>query len=163
MSRLFLASTLATVLFAAPALALEYNIGPLHIGHAWARATPKGAQVGGGYLSVTNNGKEVDRLVGGSTPFADKFELHEMSMDQGVMKMRPVSGGIEIKPGDTVTLKPGGYHVMFVGLKQPLKQGERVPATLDFAKAGAVKVEFVVEGIGATHEQQGGKMPAMSH
>jgi copper(I)-binding protein len=88
-----------------------------------------------------------------------------MSMDQGVMKMRPVEGGVEIKPGETVTLKPGGLHIMFVGLDRPLKQGEHVPATLDFAKSGKVKVDFAVEGMGATHDEAGGgtsKMPDMA-
>jgi copper(I)-binding protein len=157
--------TAAAVLLAGSALAHEYNAGSLHIGHPWARATPKGAPVGGGYLTITNNGKEPDRLVGGSVDFAKKFELHQMSMDQGVMKMRPVEGGVEIKPGETVTLKPGGLHIMFVGLDKPLKQGEHVPATLDFAKSGKVKVDFAVEGMGATHDEAGGgtsKMPDMA-
>jgi copper(I)-binding protein len=154
---------IAAILLAAPAAAHEYNVGPLHSGHPWARATPKGATVGGGYLSVTNNGKETDRFIGGESPVATSFELHKMTMDHGVMKMRPVNGGIAIAPGETVTLTPGGLHVMLVGLKEPLKQGTRVPATLDFAKAGKVQVEFVVEGIGATHEQHGASMPEMQH
>jgi copper(I)-binding protein len=159
-----LLSTAAAVLLAGSVLAHEYNAGSLHIGHPWARATPKGAPVGGGYLTITNNGSEPDRLIGGSVDFAKKFELHQMSTDQGVMKMRPVEGGIEIKPGETVTLKPGGLHIMFVGLDKPLKQGERVPATLDFAKSGKVKVDFVVEGMGATHDEAGGmsNMPGMA-
>ena len=157
--------TAAAVLLAGSALAHDYNAGSLHIGHPWARATPKGAPVGGGYLTITNNGSESDRLVGGSVGFAKKFEVHRMSMDQGVMKMRPVEGGVEIRPGETVTLKPGGLHIMFVGLDKPLKQGDRVPATLDFAKSGKVKVDFVVEGMGATRDDAAGgmsKMPGMA-
>ena len=115
----------------------------------WARATPKGASVGGGYMTITNTGAAPDRLVGGSTDIAKSFEVHEMKMDGGVMKMRSVAGGLEIKPGQTVTLDPSGYHVMFVGLKDQLKQGGHFKATLDFAKAGKVDVDFVVEGIGA--------------
>ena len=153
MSNKLLFTITAAVLLAAPALAHDYKIGSLQIGHPWARATPKGAPVGGGYLTITNNGTEPDRLVGGTAPFAKDVELHKMSMDAGVMKMRPVAGGLEIKPGETVTLKPGGLHLMFVGLDKPLKEGERVPATLDFTKAGKVKVDFVVEGMGATHEK----------
>ena len=157
--------TAAALLLAGSAFAHDYTAGSLHIGHPWSRATPKGAPVGGGYLTITNNGSEPDRFVGGSVDFAQKLELHQMSMDHGVMKMRPVDGGIEIKPGETVTLKPGGLHIMFVGLDKPLKQGERVPATLDFAKSGKVKVDFVVEGMGATHNDAAGgmsKMPGMA-
>jgi copper(I)-binding protein len=158
MSKL-LAGIFAAFLFTAPALAHDYNVGQLHIGHPWSRATPKGAPVGGGYLTITNNGTTPDRLVGGSTDVAKEFELHKMSNENGVMKMRPVEGGLEIKPGETVTLKPSGYHIMFGGLTKPLKQGERVPATLDFAKAGKVQVEFTVESMGARHEEP---MPGMA-
>jgi len=99
-----------------------------------------------------------DRLVSGSTDVSSRFEIHEMSMDNGVMKMRPVAQGIEIKPVQTIELKPGSYHVMFVGLKKPLAQGEPVKATLVFEKAGKVDVTFTVEGIGA---QTGGGNHAM--
>jgi copper(I)-binding protein len=161
MSKL-LAGAFAALLLIAPTLAHDYKVGSLQIAHPWSRATPKGAAVGGGYLTITNNGSTPDRLIGGSTPVAKEFELHQMSNDNGVMKMRPVEGGLEIKPGETVTLKPSGYHIMFVDLAKPLKQGDRVPATLDFAKAGKVQVEFAVEGMGATHgNEAGGPMPGM--
>lgn len=145
----FIIAALCAALATSPALAHDYTVGNLKIGHPWARATPKGASVGGGYLKITNTGIAADRLVGGSTDIADSFELHEMKMEGNVMKMRPVANGIEIKPGQTVTLDPSGYHVMFVGLKDQLKQGERFKATLEFAKAGKVDVDFAVEGIGA--------------
>src|ERR1700681_1898588 len=132
-----------------PAQAEDVTVGSLKISTAWARATPKGASIGGGYMKITNSGAAPDRLVGGSTDAANRFEVHEMSMDNGVMKMRPVSTGLEIKPGQTVELKPGGYHVMFVGLKQQLKQGDHFNAQLMFEKAGKVDVDFAVEGIGA--------------
>lgn len=145
--------------FAAAVVLLGCLIGPVHsddttagslkISAAWARATPKGASVGGGYLTITNTGATPDRLVGGSSDVCTHFEVHEMDMDHGVMKMRPVTKGLEIKPGQTVELKPGGYHLMFVGLKSPFEQGQRVKATLDFEKAGKVPVDFTVEGIGA--------------
>jgi copper(I)-binding protein len=151
MSKKLLIGVFAAALLATSVFAHEYNVGSLHIGHPWSRATPKGAPVGGGYLSITNNGTTPDTLVSGTSPVSKTFELHEMKTENGVMKMRPLTGGVEIKPGQTVTLSPGGEHIMFVGLKQPLKQGERIPATLNFAKAGQVKVEFVVEGMGATH------------
>jgi periplasmic copper chaperone A len=134
--------------------------GGLRISAAWARATPKGAPVGGGYLKITNTGTAPDRLIGGSSDTAMRFEIHNMSMDNGVMKMRPVESGIEIKPGQTVELKPGGYHVMFVGLKKPFEQGDHVKATLKFEKAGDVRVDFTVEGIGA---QTGGMQMEHGH
>ena len=90
------------------------------------------------------------RLIGGSTEVAGKFEIHEMSMDNGVMKMRPLANGVEVKPGETVEFKPGGYHLMFVGISQPVEQGKRVKGTLEFEKAGKVDVEYAVEAIGAT-------------
>jgi periplasmic copper chaperone A len=158
----FLLYAAAAFLLTAPALAQDYDLGTLHIAHPWSRATPKGASVGGGYFSITNNGSVPDRLVGGSTPVAKKFELHQMSNENGIMKMRAVESGLEIKPGQTVTLKPSGYHIMLVGLDKPLKQGDRFPATLDFAKAGKVQVEFTVEGMGAMHEQADGTMPGMA-
>jgi copper(I)-binding protein len=151
------------ILAAAPAFGHDYTAGSLKIAHPWSRATPKGATVGGGYMTITNNGSAADRLLGGTPDAAKAFEIHKMSMEQGVAKMRPVEGGLEIKPGETVTLDPGGYHVMLVGLKHPLKKGERISATLDFAKAGKVKVEFVVEGMGAMHGGEGGGMPGMTH
>jgi len=127
----------------------EITAGSLKISAAWARATPKGASVGGGYLTITNIGAAPDRLVGGSSDVCTHFEVHEMGMDHGVMKMRPVTNGLEIKPGQTIELKPGGYHLMFVGLKGSFEQGQRVKATLDFEKAGRVPVDFTVKGIGA--------------
>ena len=111
------------------ASAHEYKAGSLEIKHPWARATPKGAAVAGGYMTIINSGTSPDRLVGFSSPAAGKFEIHEMSMDNGVMKMRPLPNGIEIKPGETIALKPGSYHLMFMDLKQPFEQGKRVKGT----------------------------------
>ena len=140
----------ALALAATAASAHEFKVGSLEIDHPWARATPKGASVGGGYLKITNKGTEPDRLVGGSSPVAGKFEIHEMAMDGGVMKMRPLPDGVEIKPGQTVEFKPGGFHIMMVGLKQPLEAGKMVKGTLVFEKAGTVDIEYKVEPIGAT-------------
>jgi copper(I)-binding protein len=92
----------AALFMAGPAHAHDFTVGALKIEHPWARATPKGAQVAGGYLKITNTGKEPDRLVGGSVAFAGRFEIHEMAMDGGVMKMRALPKGIEIKPGETI-------------------------------------------------------------
>lgn len=157
----FIVAAVFTALAASSALAHDYTVGNLKIDHPWARATPKGASVGGGYMKITNTGTEPDRLIGGSTDMAKRFEVHEMTMDGGVMKMRPVAGGIEIKPGQTVMLDPSGYHVMFVGLKDQLKQGGRFNATLDFAKAGKIDVDFVIEGIGAKAPAADHDMPGM--
>ena len=161
MSRFLLVAAVLGLL-AAPAQAADVMAGKLKISAAWARATPKGAKVGGGYLTIANTGDAADRLVGGASAIAKEVQIHEMSMANGVMKMRPVAGGLEIKPGATVTLKPGGYHIMFVGLTQPLKQGEHFKVTLEFAKAGKVDVDFTTEGIGATHSG-GESMPGMEH
>ena len=132
-----------------PVHADDITIGNLKISTAWVRATPKGAPVGAGYLTIANTGTTSDRLVGGSSDVCTHFEIHEMGMDNGVMKMRPVAKGLEIKPGQTVELNPGGYHLMFVGLKKPFEQGQHIKATLEFEKAGDVSVDFKVEGIGA--------------
>jgi copper(I)-binding protein len=149
--RLFLIAALAA-LVASPASAHDYTAGSLEIKHPWARATPRGASVAGGYLTIVNKGTVADRLVGGSSPVAGRFEIHEMKMEGGVMKMRPLPNGLEIRPGATVELKPGSYHLMFMGLKQPLEQGKRIKGTLVFEKAGRLEVEYAVEAIGATPE-----------
>jgi copper(I)-binding protein len=126
-----------------------FKAGPLEIDHAWSRATPKGAKVGGGYLTIKNTGTDPDRLVGGTTSAAGKLEIHEMSMDKGVMKMRPVTDGVVIKPGETVELKPGSFHIMMMDLKQPFERGKPFKASLTFEKAGPVEVEFTVVAAGA--------------
>jgi copper(I)-binding protein len=138
----------AIVLVGGMATAETFSAGGLQIGNPWARATPSGATVGAGYLTITNKGTEPDRLVGGSAAPASRFEVHTTIMEQGVAKMRPVPA-LEIKPGETVELKPGGTHVMFMGLKQPLTQGQKLKGTLVFEKAGAVAIEFTVQAVGA--------------
>jgi len=147
------------LLAASMAYAADVTVGSLKISAPWTRATPKGASVGAGYMKITNTGTTPDRLIGGSSEVSSRFEVHSMTMENGVMKMRPVAGGLEIKPGETVELKPDGYHVMFEGLKAPLVQGHPIKVTLEFEKAGKVEVEFPVEGIGAMHSQQ--DMPGM--
>lgn len=128
----------------------EIKAGTLKIETPWTRATPGGAKVAGGYLTITNTGTTADRLVGGSLPQAGRFEVHEMKTENGVMTMRPITGGLEIKPGETVKLAPGGYHVMFMELKEPLKEGETLAGELRFEKAGTVAVQYKVQAIGAT-------------
>jgi hypothetical protein len=153
----------AFVILAGSASAYEYKAGSLEIKHPWARATPKGATVAGGYMTIINTGSAPDRLIGGSTTAAEKFEIHQMSMDGGVMKMRPLANGLEIKPGETVELKPSSYHLMFVGVKQPFEQGKPVRGTLQFEKAGTVDVEYAVEAIGGTPKMGQGMDHGMDH
>jgi hypothetical protein len=129
-----------------------YKVGDLVVVSPWTRATPGGAKIAGGYLKVTNNGKAPDRLVSAASAGADRVDIHEMSMTDGVMKMRPLTDGLIIKPGETVELKPGGFHMMFMDIKQPLKQGDTLKATLKFEKAGTLDVSFNVNAIGATGE-----------
>lgn len=145
----FLLAAALAAFTAAPAFADDVTVGAIKIAAPWTRATPKGASVGGGYFKLTNTGTTPDQLVGGSSDASQRFEIHEMSMDNGVMKMREMPKGIEIKPGETVEFKPGGYHVMFMGLKQQLRQGQDLKATLQFEKAGKVDVVFKIEGVGA--------------
>jgi copper(I)-binding protein len=134
---------------AAPARAEEVKAGDLVITQAWSRATPGGAKVGGGYLTIENKGSAPDRLIGGSADVAEKVQVHEMTTSNGVMTMRPLDNGLTIEPGKTVKLAPGGYHLMMLNLKSPLKQGDKVPVTLEFEKAGKVKLSLDVQGVGA--------------
>jgi len=132
------------------AIAHEFKVGNLEIEHPWSPATPPGAKVAGGYFTITNNGSAPDRLLSISSDISEKAELHEMGVKDGAMTMRPVEGGLEIPAGGKIALKPGAYHLMFTGLKRQPKQGEKFAATLTFEKAGSVKVEFLVEGMGET-------------
>ncbi len=136
-------------LSALPVQAKDYDVGSIHIAQPWARATPKGASSGAGYMAVTNNGKAPDRLTCVASDASAQCQIHSMTMEGGVMRMRPVEGGLEIKPGETVTLKPSGLHLMFIDLKHPLEQGKVVKATLKFAHAGTVDVEYPIAAIGA--------------
>jgi copper(I)-binding protein len=129
--------------------ARDFKAGGLGITDPWSRATPKGASVAGGYMKIKNDGSTPDRLIGGSSDVASKFEVHEMKMENGIAKMRPLEGGLEIKPGETVELKPGSFHVMFTGLKKPLTAGDHIVGTLVFEKAGTVNVQYDVLAIGA--------------
>jgi copper(I)-binding protein len=147
-STLAYAALLSTVL-TAPVQAQEAKTHDLVITQPWSRATPGGAKVAGGYLTIENKGCVPDRLLSGSTDVAKKIEIHEMTMNKGVMTMRPIDGGLAIEPGKTVKLAPGGDHLMFLELNSPFRQDERVAATLKFEKAGEVKVLFDVQGVGA--------------
>jgi copper(I)-binding protein len=143
------AAALALALsFAQAAMAHEYKLGDLTIGHPWSRATLPGAKVAAGYLTVKNNGTEPDRLIAVSADISGKGEIHEMTVKDGVMNMRLLADGVEIPVGGEVKLEPGSYHLMFKELKAPAVEGVKFPGTLTFEKAGTVKVEFAVEKAG---------------
>lgn len=139
----------ALMFLTAPALAADTSAGPLRIETPWARATPKGAQVGAGYMTVRNTGSTPDRLTCVSADIAERCEVHTMAEKDGVATMRPLPDGLEIKPGEAVALKPGSFHLMFVGLKTPAVRGQPVKVQLRFEKAGTVTVEFDVAPPGA--------------
>ena len=121
----------------------------------WARATAPGASVAGGYMLIRNQGAAGDRLVGASSPASAKVELHVHINDNGVMRMREVPG-YDVPAKGSVELKPGGAHLMFMNIKRPFKEGEKLPVKLKFEKAGEVNAEFQVGGMG-------GGAPAMQH
>jgi periplasmic copper chaperone A len=150
------AVALLLVLLPDLALGADYKLGPLEINHPWARATAPTAPAGGGFLSITNKGTTPDRLIAIRSTVAQQSQLHEMKMEGNIMRMRELDHGLAIPAGATVTLAPGGYHVMLIGLKTPLKQGSRVPVTLVFEKAGSIDIELDVQAMGSaapTHGQ----------
>lgn len=147
--RTLLFAALAAVTLAVPAAADQIKVGSLVIHDPWARATPTGAPVAGGFMRIENTGAVPDRLLGGASPVAGRFEVHEMAMVGDVMQMRALPDGLTIPPGGAVVLKPGSYHVMFIELKQPLVEGSVVAGTLRFEKAGSVEVRYPVRSLGA--------------
>jgi periplasmic copper chaperone A len=148
MSRSIAFALLAATLCCGAAFAQDFRVKSLQVSSPFARATPPGARVAGAFMTIKNQGTETDRLVSASSPVAGLVEIHEMAMDGGMMKMRAIKG-IDVKPGTAVELKPGGYHVMLEDLKQPLKEGDRIPVRLTFAKSGTVEVMVHVEAMGA--------------
>ena len=147
------ASALFLALAASSASAHDYKLGSLVIDHPWSRATPKGAAVAGGYMKITNTGTTPDRLTGGATEAAKKFEIHEMKMEGAVMRMRELPNGVEIPPGATIELKPGSYHIMMTTLARPFAKGDRVKASLTFEKAGKIDIEFAVDAAGGSAKE----------
>ncbi len=142
-------AALCCLSFASPAFAHGYTVGDLEIGHPWTRATPPAARVAGGFLKITNRGTVPDRLVSATFEGSSTVEIHEMAHANGIMTMRELPKGLEIKPGETVELKPGGFHLMFMGLKAQLAEKQRLKGVLVFERAGRVEVEYVVESMGA--------------
>jgi copper(I)-binding protein len=136
--------------------------GTIVVERPFSRATPGGAQVGAGYMTITNKGAAADRLISASSPAAEKVQVHEMTMQNNIMKMRELAGGLLIDAGKTVSLAPGGYHLMIMGLKAPLKAGDKVPVILMFEKAGKVEVTLDVQAIGGQPPREM-SMPPSDH
>ncbi len=149
------------IAIAAPAFAQGTATAPIAVQQPWARATPTGAKTGAVYMILDNKSANADRLTGASSDVADKAQIHEMSVVNGVMQMRQLADGLPVPAGGSVVLKPGSYHVMLIGLKKPLAVGETFPLTLTFAKAGNISVTVAVQAIGAMQDDKGG-MSGMS-
>lgn len=130
-------------------VAAEFKVGAITIETPWSRATPGGAKVAAGYLTIKNSAAAPDRLVSVTADIAGRTEIHQMSMTDGMMKMRQLSDGLPIPARGSVTLEPASYHLMFLDLKRPLTEGETFPGTLTFEKAGTIRVTFEVRGTGA--------------
>ena len=146
MIRFARAALVAAILVATPAFAHDgvTHLGALNLSLPFTRATLPNAPVGGGFLTIENEGPEADRLISASSPAAATVQVHEMAMQGDVMKMRHLADGLELPPGETVALSPGGLHLMFMGLKQAFVEGETVPVTLVFEKAGTVELALPV-------------------
>jgi hypothetical protein len=141
---LALSTALAVCAFATAAAAADYTLGELKIERPWARPSAGAAANGAAYMTIATSGTAPDQLVNAASPVAGKVELHTHILDGDVMRMRPVSG-ITVNVGEPAVLRPGGLHVMLIGLKEPLKPGTQFPLTLTFEKAGAVTVQVDVE------------------
>ncbi|SDH86693.1 Copper(I)-binding protein [Bradyrhizobium sp. Rc2d] len=160
-SRRILAGAVAlSCLAGPPAFAADTTRGDLVITAAWSRATPGGARVAGGYLTIENRGLAPERLKTASTAHALRTEIHEVAVNDGVMTMRPLDNGLVIAPGQSLSLAPGGGHLMFIGLDAPLRVGDEVPVTLSFEHAGDVTVMLDVQAIGAQAPDKAGSKQA---
>jgi len=148
------AAFLSLILLPVTVMAHGFKLGTLEIGHPWTRATPNGAEVAGGFLKITNNGNEDDRLVSVTVDGIARVEIHEMKTENGVMSMRPLKDGLPIPAGATVELEPGSFHVMMFGLSQRFVEGTMVKGKISFEKAGSADIEFKVEAVGANPAEQ---------
>ena len=142
------ALSLAALFSLADAQAHEIKLGNLVIHHPWSRQSPAAADVAAGFMTITNNGKEDDRLVGATSAVSSSGQIHDMKMVGDVMKMEELPDGVVIPAGGTVKLKPKSLHIMFVGLKQQVMEGEEFTGTLTFEKAGTVTVDYEVAAPG---------------
>ena len=159
----FIAAALAAavlVLAPQPSRAHETKAGPLTISDMWTRATVGTTRPGVAYFTVTNAGTEADRIVAASSPLAARVEMHRSVMKGGMMTMEPVTA-LEVPAGGKLSLAPGGYHLMLMGLKQPLEAGQMLPLTLTFARQGKVAIRLHIKALGAGKEMKG--MEGMGH
>ena len=127
----------------------EFSVGTIQISKVWSRATPKGARVGAGYLTIHNLGSKPDRLISVQSQIAERVEMHSMSITNGIMRMRPISNGIALRPDESVALRPGADHLMFIGLRGGIAEGDRFAAVLVFENAGRVRIVFQAGAIGS--------------
>ncbi|MGO1773443.1 MAG: copper chaperone PCu(A)C [Halomonas sp.] len=160
----------ALLLISSPLLAAHHDHGDdqhdampgqashMEVVQPWARATPPGAATGGGFVTITNRGEASDTLVGATSSLTDRVEIHIMEMDGDVMRMQHLPGGIEIPAGETVTLAPGGLHLMFMALSSPIEEGQPIYVTLDFQHAGSIETELQVLPVGASPEGEGARV-----
>lgn len=139
------------------------TIGTLAVDGAWTRATADGAKVAAGYLTIRNTGSAADTLVAVETSVAGRGEIHDMTMTDGVMRMRRLAEGVEIPAGGAVELKPGGKHIMFLDLKERLVEGGRVTVKLTFKSGATGEVAFPVRALGASGGNGGGHHHHHSH
>lgn len=137
--------------FSAAALAHSYKQGDVRIGHVWTRETPGDVTTADFYMPLLNVGTVADRLTGASSPVAERIEIHETIRKNGIASMKRLDF-LALEPGAPVALSPGGVHLMVFGLKHPLKAGETVPLTLQFAKGGTAQVDVMVEAAGGAGE-----------
>lgn len=150
-------------LITSPATAGNDSPGDVKIDHPWSRPTPPGSPMGVGYMTIRNTGDSDITFIAAETPRAASVSIHESSMKDGVMRMRPMKNGLLIPAGETVELKPHGYHLMLEKLKSPLKEGEAIPLTLNFDGAKAMKVELAVESLDGAASKKPEAMKMQGH
>jgi hypothetical protein len=143
------------VLLSATALsAKDFKIGNLMISDPWARASAGPAKTGAAYIGkISNHSGKSDRLISVTSPAAKRVMVHQSIVENDIAKMRHVKA-LDIKPGQSVSFKPGGYHIMMVGLKKPLKAGETFPLTLSFEHAGKIEITVTVRKIGGSRKME---------
>lgn len=130
-------------------LGKDFMAGAITIEQPWSRATPGGAKVASGYFTIKNSGDSPDWLISVTADVAGRTGIHQMSMADGMMRMREVTEDLTIPANRSVAFEPSSYHLMFMDLKRPLKEGETFSGTLTFEKAGKVSITFEVKGLGA--------------
>jgi len=150
-----LAACAAMTVAAFSAQAHDYKIGDLVLEHPWTRATPPNAKAGGGFVTITNTGESDDRLISADADVSQRVEIHEMAVVDGIMRMREMENGIDIPAGETVSLEPGGLHIMFMGLNDGFKKDHLVPVTLTFEQAGTIEVVMPVAAMGSKKMDHG--------